>query len=267
MPRKKSSVFNVKESEPFVDVVIKKSNLDGESYASVVPKKVDMISLMKATVENSKMNIDFPLVYSVVSTLSEQMMSAFENGYSVDMLGFGELKAEMKGRVDANDTPLMLKKHLEPVFKPSAKAKKAIEKLQVRSVRRVSPQHIIYYVSDFRRKEMRNCLVNPQAICIAGKGIKLDKVDKFLYAAKVAGGFNAQRDKLPQREEGKELFVVDDTLSRIVAEVRNLEAGKYVLVLHTPYSAGGKLLKTPVEVVSDVFEIKREGAIEEYFIK
>ena len=253
MPRKKSSVFNVKESEPFVDVVIKKSNLDGESYASVVPKKVDMLSLMKATVENSKMNIDFPLVYSVVSTLSEQMMSAFENGYSVDMLGFGELKAEMKGRVDANDTPL---------FKPSEKAKKAIEKLQVRSVRRVSPQHIIYYVSDFRRKEMRNCLVNPQAICIAGKGIKLDKTDKFLYAAKVADGFNAQRDKLPQREEWKELFVVDDTLSRIVAEVRNLEAGKYVLVLHTPYSAGGKLLKTPVEVVSDVFEIKREGARE-----
>ena len=253
----KHDIFYTPERKPSVDVVIKKSNLTGENYASVVSKKIDMMSLIKSAVEHSKIKVDFNTIYFATLVLGEEMMKYFENGYTIDLLDFGELSPEMKGKVNPTDTPLMLQKQLEPSFKPSKKTKKAVENLTVNRVRDVAVQHTIYYIADFYQREMRKTLTNPDLVFISGKGIKLAEKEPYCYAAKVSKDFNSTFNRLPEKSEWKKVFIIESYPSRIIARFNELEEGFYVLILHTPYSAGGKKLKQEIEVASDVFEIKR----------
>ena len=253
----KGDILYVAERKPSVDVVIKKSNLTGENYASVVSKKIDMKSLIKSAVEHSKIKVDFNTIYFATLVLGEEMMKYFENGYTIELLDFGELSPEMRGKVNPTDTPLMLQKQLEPSFKPSKKTKDAVENLTINKVRDVALQHTIYYVADFYQREMRKTLINPDLVFISGKGIKLSEKEPYCYAAKVSKDFEKSFKCLPEKSEWKKVCVLDSYPSRLIARFNELEEGFYVLILHSPYSAGGKKLKQEVEIVSDVFEVKR----------
>lgn len=260
MPRKEPSILSIEEPKTKVDVTLKHSNLSSDKsekvlYGSINYKKVTVRQILAEMEYNNSTNLSKELMFYVAEELSNRMMNKLRQGRAVELLDFGTIYPTLKGKIKAGDTASKIKEHLDIGFTPSKEAKAALKNLVVGNIKQVRPQHAIYSVIDIMDKEnKRNTLKIGKIGRITGKALKLGGHESGLYAAK------AEKEWLgppPNKESWIRLEHVFTNLpSKLEFFVEGLEPGKYILIVQTSLSAGGKPLKESVIVTSDVVTVE-----------
>lgn len=254
MPRKKADVLSPQKEKTKVDVTIQKSNLkDGSgrarTYGSVSHRKVTVFQILAEMEENHSVVASKELMFYVAQELSRRMMDKFSQGYAVELLDFGTLFPTMKGSIRKGDSPAEIAKHFDVGFTPSKESRDALKNLTVRNVLSVQKQHYIASVSDALQEEADKPIPLNALVRITGKAIKLGGPSCGLYAAPVSRNWSGPR--LPDRS----LWIKQEHISRNLPStleffMDGMKEGKWVFIIETSLSAGGKALKQCVIVHS-----------------
>lgn len=260
MPRKKPSILSIEEPKTKVDVTLKHSNLSSEKsekvlYGSIDYKKVTVRQILAEMEYNNSTNMSKELMFYVAEELSNRMMNKLRQGRAVELLDFGTIYPTLKGKIKAGDTASKIKEHLDIGFTPSKEAKAALKNLVVGNIKQVRPQHAIFSVIDIMDKEnKRNTLKIGKIGRINGKALKLGGPESGLYAVKTEKEWLGPP---PNKESWIHLEHVFTNLpSKLEFFVEGLEPGKYILIVQTSLSAGGKPLKKSTIVISDVVTVE-----------
>lgn len=254
MPRKKADLLSPQKAKAKVDVTIQKSNLkDGSgtarTYGSISYRKVSVRQILAEMEENHSSIASKELLFYVAQELSRRMMDKFSQGCAVELLDFGTLFPTMKGSISEGDSPAEIAKHFDVGFTPSKESRDALKNLTVRNVLSVSKQHYIASVSNALQKDADKPIPLNAMVRMTGKAIKLGGPSCGLYAAPVSKNWNGTR--LPDRS----LWVRQEHISRNIPStleffMDGMKEGKWVFIVETSLSAGGKALKQSVLVHS-----------------
>ena len=254
MPRKKADLLSPQKAKTKVDVTIQKSNLkDGSgtvrTYGSISHRKVSVRQILAEMEENHSAVASKELMFYVAQELSRRMMDKFSQGCAVELLDFGTLFPTMKGSISENDSPSEIAKHFDVGFTPSKESRDALKNLTVRSVLSVQEQHYIASVSDALQKEAGKPIPLNAMVRMTGKAIKLGGPICGLYAAPVSRNWSGSQ--LPDRS----LWIKQEHISRNLPStleffMDGMKEGKWVFIVETSLSAGGKALKQCVIVHS-----------------
>ncbi|MBQ9539593.1 MAG: DUF4469 domain-containing protein [Treponema sp.] len=250
MPRKKPDLLSSQREKVKVDVTIQTSNLkDGSgktrTYGSVSHRKVTIRQILAELEENHSTLASKELMFYVAQELSQLMMDKFRQGYAVELMGFGTMFPTMRGSIRETDTPSTIAKHFDVGFTPSKKARDAIKNLTVRHVLDVPQQHYITSVSSTLQKESDKSIPLNAIVRMTGKSIKLGGPACGLYAAPVSRNWSGTQ--LPDRSTWiKQEHVCRNTPSTLEFFLDGMTEGKWVFIVETSLSAGGKTLKQSV---------------------
>lgn len=259
MPRKKPNLLSPQKAKTQVDVTIQKSNLkDGSgtarTYGSIRHRKVTVRQILAEMEENHSAIASKELMFYVAQELSRRMMDKFSQGCAVELLDFGTLFPTMKGSIREGDTPAAIAKHFDVGFTPSKESRDALKNLTVRHVLSVPKQHYIASVSDILQKEADKPIPLNAMVRITGRAIKLGGPACGLYAAPVSRNWSGSQ--LPDRslwiQQGHICRNLPSTLEFFMDGVTE---GKWVFIVETSLSAGGKALKKSVIVHSQPVKI------------
>lgn len=259
MPRKKPDMLSPQQAKTKVDVTIQKSNLkDGSgktrTYGSISHRKVTVRQILTEMEEHHSALASKELLFYVAQELSRRMMDKFRQGYALELLDFGTLFPTMKGSISETDTPAAIAKHFDVGFTPSKESRDALKNLTVRHVLNVPKQHYITSVSDVLQKEGNKAIPLGVMVRITGKAIKLGGGTCGLYAAPVSRNWGGLQ--LPDRS----LWVKQEKICRNLPStveffLDGVTEGKWIFIVETSLSAGGKALKQSVLVHSEPVKI------------
>ena len=254
MPRKKHDLLSIKEEKTKVDVTIQKSNLkDGSGktrcYGSVSYRKVTVRQILAEMEANCSSLASKDLLFYVAQELSHRLMNKFRRGYAVELLDFGTVFPTMKGSIREGDTPAAIAKHFDVGFTPSKESRDALKNLTVRNVLDVPKQHYIAAVSDALQKDGGKSIPLNVMVRMTGKAIKLGGPVCALYAAPVSRNWRGLQ--LPDRSLWvKQEHICRNQPSTLEFFMDGMTEGKWIFIVETSLSAGGKALKQSVLVHS-----------------
>ena len=254
MPRKKPDLLSPQKAKTKVDVTIQTSNLKNgneksRAYGSVSYRKVTVRQILEEMEEDHSSLASKELLFYAAQELSRRMMDKFSQGCAVELLDFGTLFPTMKGSIREGDTAAAIAKHFDVGFTPSKESRDALKNLTVRRVLSVPKQHYIESVSDVLQKEASKAIPLNAMVRMTGKAIKLGGPAYGLYAAPVSRNWNGTQ--LPDRSLWiQQEQICRNTLSTLEFFMNGVTEGKWVFIVETSLSAGGKPLKQSVIVHS-----------------